>query len=76
MAHLPVYDGQWDGHSTDQKYERMQAACNPLTWDFDPPTVARADIHTMRVRAWNLLGGSLGPVREAVMAKRPSEPIR
>lgn len=25
FAHLPPYDGEWDGHTTAQKYERLQA---------------------------------------------------
>ena len=23
FAHLPAYDGEWDGHRTDEKYERL-----------------------------------------------------
>jgi hypothetical protein len=23
FAHLPPYDGEWDGHTTEEKYERM-----------------------------------------------------
>lgn len=25
FAHLPPYDGEWDGHTTEQKYERLAA---------------------------------------------------
>jgi hypothetical protein len=24
FAHLPPYDGEWDGHTTEQKYERIR----------------------------------------------------
>ncbi len=26
FAHLPPYTGQWDGHTTEQKYERLAEA--------------------------------------------------
>lgn len=25
FAHLPAYPGEWDGHSTEEKYERLAA---------------------------------------------------
>ena len=30
FAHLPPYEGEWDGHTTEEKYERISLAANHI----------------------------------------------
>lgn len=40
FAHLPEYTGEWDGHTTDEKYARL-AAMNGASWDQPIPCAAQ-----------------------------------
>lgn len=44
FAHLPAYTGAWDGHTTEDKYERMHSICLAIMDELAEPLPDDANV--------------------------------